>query len=259
LEACVRVLKLTIAYDGTAYVGWQRQQNGISIQALLEDALARIEGSPIVVMGAGRTDAGVHALGQVASVRIAHPIDTAPLRRALNAILPDDVRVLGVAEAPDDFHARFGARSKTYRYRIFTGDVVSPFERRYAWHIPHALDVGAMRAGAREIAGTHDFAAFRAAGTDTATTVRTIARLEITHAPPPMTAANDPHALAIAIEVEGDGFLRHMVRTIAGTLVEVGAGRRHPGSVAGTLNSKDRSQAGPTAPAQGLFLVRVSY
>lgn len=255
----MRVLKLTLAYDGTAYVGWQRQQNGISIQGLIEDALARIEGSAVVVTGAGRTDAGVHALGQVASVRLRHPIDRASLRRALNARLPDDVRVLDVVEARPDFHARFGARSKTYRYRIVTGDLVSPFERRYGWHVGQPLDVDAMVAAAGHLVGTHDFAAFRAAGSRTATTVRTIARLDITRARPSMAAAADPHAAVITLEIEGDGFLRHMVRTIAGTLVEVGAGRRDPPSVEATLASRDRAEAGPTAPPDGLFLVGVEY
>ena len=255
----MRTLKLTLAYDGTAFVGWQRQQSGISIQGLVEDAFARIEGSSVVVTGAGRTDAGVHAVGQVASVRVGHPIGVAPLQRALNAILPEEVRVLEVVEAPGDFHARFGARAKTYHYRIVTGYIVSPFERRYAWHVTQPLDIEAMRAAARPLVGTHDFAAFRAAGTETSTTVRTITRLDVTETAPPVAAVADPRARAIALEVDGDGFLRHMVRTIAGTLVEIGTGRRTPQSIVATLASKDRSEAGPTAPPWGLFLVRVEY
>src|SRR4051794_24117138 len=154
----MRTLKLTLAYDGTRFVGWQRQAAGESIQGLLEDALARFEGGPVTVHGAGRTDAGVHALGQVASVRVACRHDTATLTRALNAQLPEEVRVLAVEEADPEFHARFSARSKAYRYVIRNAAIATPFERAYVWHLPERLDVAAMREAAAMVVGTHDFA-----------------------------------------------------------------------------------------------------
>src|SRR5258705_7415760 len=156
----MRVLKLTLAYDGTRFVGWQRQAAGESIQGLLEEALARFEGAPVTVHGAGRTDAGVHARGQVASVEVTTPHDALSIQRGLNASLPPDVRVMTVEEAPAGFHARFGARSKTYRYVLNNSPVASPFDRAFAWHVPEPLDMGAMREAARALVGTHDFAAF---------------------------------------------------------------------------------------------------
>ena len=190
----MRVIKLTLAYDGTAYVGWQRQPNGRSVQALVEDALAPIEGGPVTVAGAGRTDAGVHALGQVASVELAATLEPATLARALNATLPADVRVLEAAEAPPGFHARFSAAGKTYRYQIRQARVVSPFEHRYVWHHPRALDVAAMARAADALVGRHDFAAFQAAGSDVATTVRTVtaARVEARPAGAPPDAGVAP-------------------------------------------------------------------
>src|SRR4029078_3985544 len=155
----MRVLEFTLAYDGTRYVGWQRQADGESIQGLLEEALARFEGGPVTVHGAGRTDAGVHALAQVAGVRAPCANDTATLTRALNAQLPEDVRVLTVEEEAADFHARFSARSKTYRYVIRNAPIAMPFERLYVWHLPERLDLNAMRDAAGLVAGTHDFAA----------------------------------------------------------------------------------------------------
>ena len=152
-----RTLKLVLAYDGTDLVGWQRQAAGVSVQARLEDALSAIEGAPVPVVGAGRTDAGVHALGQVASCRIDHPLPVARLASALNAMLPDDIRVLEVEEVDDAFHARYGARLKTYRYLLLNSAVVSPFERRYVWHVPQPLDVGAMAAGAGYLRGRTGF------------------------------------------------------------------------------------------------------
>jgi len=244
---------LTLAYDGTRLVGWQRQAAGESVQGLLEDALARFEGSPVVVHGAGRTDAGVHALGQVASVALACTHDVETLTRALNAQLPADVRVLRVEEVASGFHARFGARVKTYRYLLGAGGIAWPFDRAFVWHLPESLDFEAAQAGARALVGTHDFAAFQSTGSDAGTTVRTIARSE--WLPRDSPAGNR----LWAYEIAGDGFLRHMVRAIVGTLVEVGQGRRTVESVAALLAGGTRAQAGATAAPHGLFLVSVEY
>lgn len=246
----MRTLKLTVAYDGTEYVGWQRQGTGVSIQGLLEDALARFEGAPVAVHGAGRTDAGVHALGQVASaqVTVSHPADV--LARALNASLPADVRVMSVEDAAEGFHARFSARSKTYRYVIRNAPIVSPFERAHVWHIPERLDRAAMAEGAAALVGSHDFRAFRSVGGAVTSTTRAITRSEF-------IADSDPTHLVY--EIAGNGFLRHMVRTIIGTLVEVGRRQRAAASVSTLLQGGMRGDAGATAPAQGLFLVRVDY
>jgi tRNA pseudouridine38-40 synthase len=244
----MRTLKLTLAYDGARFVGWQRQAEGESIQGVLEDALARFEGTAVTVHGAGRTDAGVHALGQVASVRLTcgHGVET--LARALNAQFPEDLRVLAIEEAPPDFHARFSARAKTYRYQIRSGGVASPFDRGYVWNVPERLDVDAMRTAAQALIGRHDFAAFQSVGTTVPDGVRTIDRSDI-------RTEGD----LLLYEVTGDGFLRHMVRAIVGTLVEVGRGWRRADSIAALLAGGTRGQSGPTAPAHGLFLVRVDY
>jgi tRNA pseudouridine38-40 synthase len=252
-----RTIKLTLQYDGTEYVGWQRQAQGSSIQGLLEDALARIEGRAVTVTGAGRTDAGVHALGQVAGVVLDHGIDCVDLQRALNAMLPDAVRIVDAAEVGAGFHPRFDAASKTYRYVIVNAPVVSPFEVRYAWHVPVPLDVDRMREGLDALEGTHDFAAFQSAGSDVKTTVRTV-----TEAAVDAEAVAGPGALAgvrVSVTLSADGFLRHMVRAIAGTLVEVGTGRRGADEMVRILASRDRALAGRTAPARGLWLVRVTY
>jgi tRNA pseudouridine38-40 synthase len=245
----MRTLKLTLAYDGTRFVGWQRQAAGESIQGLLEDALARFEGGPVTVHGAGRTDAGVHALGQVASVRLACGHDTATLTRALNAQLPQDLRVLSVEEAAPDFHARFSARAKTYRYMIRNAAIAMPFERAYVWHVPETLDREAMQEAAALVAGTHDFAAFQSVGTETPGSVRTVLRSRIQEVEPTL----------LAYEVTGEGFLRHMVRALAGTLVEIGRGWRDAASMRDLLATGRRADAGATAPPQGLFLVAVDY
>lgn len=252
----MRTVKLTIAYDGTRYVGWQRQARGTSLQQLIEAALEAIEGRPVRVTGSGRTDAGVHALGQVASAELRHPLAAPDLLRAINARLPDDVRVLDVAEAPPGFNARFAARSKTYRYRILNSAVGDPFERRLAWRVPHDLDVGAMRTALGLLVGTHDFAAFRAVDSRPRSTERTILAASLWRGLE-HPAAQRPDVLVV--EITGTGFLRHMVRTIVGTLVEVGQGRRPAASVNEALAARDRRLAGPTAPAHGLFLVRVGY
>jgi tRNA pseudouridine38-40 synthase len=261
-----RTLKIVLAYDGTNLVGWQRQLAGVSVQARLEDALSAIEGVPVTVVGAGRTDAGVHALGQVASCRIDHPLPVARLVSALNAMLPADIRVLEVEEVDDAFHARYGARLKTYRYLLLNSAVASPFERRYVWHVPHALNVGAMAAGAGYLLGEHDFAALRAAGSATKTTVRRLTAATVREATSAevvggslaLQRAVGP-ARVVAFEFGGTGFLRHMIRNAVGTLVEIGLGKRQPAWMAEVLASGDRAQAGPTAPARGLFLVGVDY
>ena len=268
----MRTLKLTLSYDGSRLVGWQRQAEGESVQGVLEDALARFEGGPVTVHGAGRTDAGVHALGQVASVEVTFAHDPATLARALNAQLPDDVRVLAVEDAAPGFHARFDARSKTYRYCIRNGPVASPFERAFVWHVPQPLDVEAMRQAASRLLGRHDFSAFRSIGTHAPDAVRTLHASAVVETPGAVpwllsTATTSPSASrcssdggrVLTYEVTGDGFLRHMVRAIVGTLVEVGRGWRDPAQMDALLQSGDRARAGATAPAQGLFLVRVVY
>ncbi len=240
--------KLTIGYDGTDFVGWQRQANGVSIQGLLEEALAELDGRPVSVIGAGRTDAGVHARGQVASMQLRRDIETAALIRATNIRLPPSVRILDATLAGDDFHARFEARHKSYRYRIWNADVMSPFEQRYAWHVPIPLDADLMNDAAGLLTGTHDFAAFQGTGSDTQTTTRTVTMSRVVR-----------ESDLLFYDTAGEGFLRHMVRNIVGTLVEVGRRRRSPAWVADVLASRDRRGAGPTAPPQGLFLMAVAY
>lgn len=244
----MRTLKLTLAYDGTRFVGWQRQSAGESIQGLLEDALTRFEGAPVTVNGAGRTDAGVHALGQVASVRLTSTHDAATLVRGLNAQLPDDIRILTVEEQDERFHARFSARSKTYRYQILNAPIGSPFQRAYVWHLAEPLALGPMRRAAALLVGTHDFAAFRSAGRDVSTTIRTVTR-----------SGWYETSGTLNYEIAGDGFLRHMVRAVVGTLVEIGRGWRQPEDMAALLDGGTRAQAGATAPPHGLFLVSVDY
>jgi tRNA pseudouridine38-40 synthase len=248
----MRCLKLTLAYDGTNYVGWQRQPDGVSIQQLVEDACAPLAQLPAgeapAVAGAGRTDAGVHARGQVASVHLPTTLPPETLLRALNFRLPEDVRVVAVDDAAEGFHARFHATGKRYRYRVVTAQVRPPFDRWFVWHAPDVRDVDAMRRAAASLIGTHDFASFQGTGSETSDTIRTVRRLDICDAEG-----------QLVMDVEGDGFLRHMVRAMVGTLADVGAGRRAPESMAGVLAAKDRRAAGQTAPASGLTLMEVFY
>jgi tRNA pseudouridine38-40 synthase len=258
----VPTFKITVAYDGTNYVGWQRQALGTSIQGLIEDALRELDGRQVVLHGAGRTDAGVHALGQVASCALDRAIESGVLLRALNARLPPDVRILSAEEVAPDFHARFRARAKTYRYRIYNALVMSPLERHYAWHVFGPLDVEAMDTAARLLEGRHDFAAFQTSSGTTRTTERTVTRSRVAR----INLEQTGFAIGalrggdlVTYEITGDGFLRHMVRAMAGTLVEIGRGRWPIEEIRGILDSRDRGRAGPTAPAGGLFLVGVEY
>jgi tRNA pseudouridine38-40 synthase len=271
-----RTFQVTLSYDGTDFAGFQRQSNARSVQQVLEEALAPIEGRAVVVHGAGRTDSGVHALGQVASFRLTNPISTADLKQALNATFnatgSTDLRVTSVEEAPDDFNARFAARGKIYRYRIVNAELISPFERRFAWHVPRPLNLDAMRDASKALMGEHDFAAFQAAGGDVKTSVRTVTSSEWAEEPlDPVTgqalSASSGQAAStgsgpsrvLTYEIAGNGFLKYMVRSIVGTLIEIGYGRREPDSVQALLKSGERAKIGQTAPAHGLYLVRVDY
>lgn len=243
-----RTLKLTIAYDGTAFAGWQMQGNQRTVQGVVEDALRAFDGERVVVHAAGRTDAGVHAAGQVISFRLKSNITAGALQRALNVTLPGDVRVMLSDEAPDSFNARFNPQRKTYRYAIYTGAVVPPQIRHYVWHVPQRLDLDAMNAAAAVLIGEHDFSAFQASGGDVITSRREVwvSRL----------ARGEDQ---IMYEITGSGFLKQMVRNIAGTLVDIGKGRRVVDDMRRILDSRDRAQASATAPAHGLTLWAVEY
>lgn len=247
----MRHIRLIVEYDGTALCGWQRQANGPTVQGHLEDALGKLLDHPAAVVGASRTDAGVHARGQVASFRTERAIPLHGVRRGLNSLLPPAIAIAAAAEVADDFHPRFSATGKHYRYLVFTRDARAPRWRDRAWHHPGSLDLAAMRHAAACLIGEHDFAAFRAAGCTARTTRRRIDNVAI---------AEDPADPAlIGVDVRGNAFLRNMVRIVVGTLVEVGAGRRPIEQVAEILASRDRTRAGITAPAHGLELVSVAY
>ena len=241
-------LKLMIQYDGTAYAGWQTQPNGPTVQAAVERAVEGVEGSRRVVHGAGRTDAGVHALGQVAHVDVEKPLAPEVWLRALNANLARDIRITGAEAVDTEFHARMSATNKLYRYRVWTAPVVSPFERLYVTHAPRRHDLDKMREAAGLLVGRHDFEAFTVADRETKTSVRELRRLDVGEDGPVLT-----------ISAEADGFLRAMVRTLAGTLLAVGDGRMEPERAGRALAEKRRELAGATAPAPGLTLVRVDY
>lgn len=254
--------KITLAYDGVGFAGWQRQDALRTVQGELEVALARIEGQAVNVAGAGRTDAGVHAAGQVASVRLTKAIAGDDLRRALNALLDDDVRVRAVEEMPLRFNARIYATRKTYHYWIWNGRLMPPLARRTVWHVPQPLDLDAMARAARLFEGTHDFVALQARGARVKTTTRTITMSRIGNVPVgdwPWALPSDGGSTLLRYETSGTGFLRHMVRTMAGTLVDVGRGRRGLEDVEAVVSSHTRARAGQTAPPQGLVLWSVDY
>jgi len=244
----MRVL-LTIEYDGTKYAGWQRQNNAMSIQQILEEAIEHAMGQQVSVTGAGRTDSGVHALGQCAHFDIETTIPADKIAFALNLVLPEDIRIRESGKVKDDFHARKNAVGKHYRYIIFNSTHDCAINRHYCTHVRYPLDVEAMKAAAKHIQGTHDFACFQAAGsTEMKSTVRTVTEITVNKA-----------GEYIYLDVKGTGFLYNMVRIIAGTLLEVGKGRRKADSIPALLESCDRNNAGPTAPAKGLTMVSVSY
>lgn len=241
----MRQVRLVVEYDGTTLCGWQRQLNGPTVQGHLEAALATLLQHAAPVTGASRTDAGVHARGQVATFWTERTIPLHGIRRGTNNLLPDAIAIREASEAPDGFHARFSASGKHYRYTILARPDRSPRWRDRAWHHALPLDRDAMRAAAALLVGRHDFSALRAANCHARTTIREIRRLEV---------LDD-----LTVVVEATAFLKHMVRNIVGTLVEVGHGRRAPGSIASLLESRDRTLAGPTAPPHGLVLDEVFY
>ncbi|HEX3694562.1 MAG TPA: tRNA pseudouridine(38-40) synthase TruA [Polyangia bacterium] len=243
-----RNLRFLIEYDGTDFAGWQRQPGQRTVQGAIEDAIAAMTGETVLVRGAGRTDAGVHAAGQVANLTLEAAIPTLGLLRGLNSILPPDIALLDVAEAPADFDARFSARGKIYRYQVWNHLVRSPLRARRSWHYRGKLDLDIMRAAAQALCGEHDFRAFRASDCERRTTVRVVRRLEV-----------DCLENLLSLEVEATAFLKNMVRILVGTLVDIGRGRIAPTIIARMLETGDRTIGGVTAPPQGLTLVKVFY
>lgn len=246
-----RNVKLTVAYDGTDYYGFQDQNDPSlpTIQSRLEQAIAVVTKVSHRINGSGRTDAGVHALGQVVNFRTTASIPTDRFVPALNSVLPRDIVVTEAEEVPLDFHARFSAKRKTYRYWIETGKVPNVLRRRYSHFVSVPLNLDRLKQAAQRLVGEHDFASFQASGSNVKTTVRRIYRLDVT---------SNPDGL-IEIEVEANGFLYNMVRIIVGTLIEVGRGKLAPEEIDDILAARDRNAAGPTAPPQGLCLLRVDY
>ncbi|HMU39291.1 MAG TPA: tRNA pseudouridine(38-40) synthase TruA [Pseudomonadota bacterium] len=243
--------RLSICYDGTDFCGWQRQKNGPSVQAVLEEALSSLCKEPVSCQGAGRTDSGVHALGQVVSIKLSRAFPEKALLYGTNNHLPKSVVVLSAELVSDDFDARHSASGKLYRYQIWNRKIRSPLHDRTHWHVSVPLDLLRMQEAATVLLGKHDFRAFRASTCDRHNTVRTMKRIDV------FSSMQEP--ASVYIEVEGTAFLRNMVRIFSGTLVAVGKGQMTAEQVRQALASGARSQAGSTAPAHGLLLVRVDY
>ncbi len=244
----MRNLKLTIAYDGTNYQGWQAQSTGSTIQGVLEGKISRITSESVRLHAAGRTDAGVHALQQVANFTTSHNIPTPSLAKALNSMLPDDIVINDIEEVEPDFQARYRAKSKKYIYRFLQQPRPSPFERQYAWHIRKPLDIDKMRQAAQSLLGEHHFGSFQGSGCNARNPVKNIHQLDF-----------QENCQILSFSIKASGFLRHMVRNIVGTLVDVGQNKLAPAELETILAAKDRTKAGPTAPPQGLFMAEVEY
>ena len=245
-----RNFKLTIEYDGTAYHGWQRQNDAPTVQGTIEAALKTMTGRPVTIIGSGRTDAGVHALNQVANFFVDTKLTSDIFTIGLNSLLPGDIVIKDCASVDETFHARHDAWSKVYDYRILNRSIPAALFRQYAWHIRKDLDLEGIRTSVLCLNGRHDFSAFEGAGSPRLHSVRTVIDASLT--------GKDMHGY-VAFSIEADGFLRHMVRNIVGTLVDVGLGKITPEVFEDILKSKDRKQAGITAPAHGLFLREVKY
>ncbi|MCE5316402.1 MAG: tRNA pseudouridine(38-40) synthase TruA [Parachlamydia sp.] len=243
--------KMTIAYDGTRYCGWQIQPNGVSIQSKIQDALQVALKAPHSIVGSGRTDAGVHARGQVAHFSPHEEIDLYPLHAALNGLLPADIRIKSLEEADSSFHAQYSAISKTYHYHLFLDRVMDPFQRLYTYQVRRKIDLSLLQQAADCFVGTHDFTTFANeahAGSASRDPIRTLKRLDLV-----------PEEGGIRLELEADGFLYKMVRNIVGTMLEVASGKRYLPEIAQLFDKKDRRQAGKAVPPQGLFLIKVDY
>ena len=245
----MRNIKLLIEYDGTDYSGWQIQPKGPTIQGMIEEKLSVLTGEMIRLIGSGRTDAGAHAFGQVANFKTQSKMDVGSIQRAMNSLLPPDIVIRKVEMVDEKFNARRNARSKVYEYQILNRPLRSALHPGYAWHIPQRLDLDSMKIAARSLLGEHDFSSFRSVGTPTRTAVRRVIRAE-------WKKGRDGH---IRFEIEASGFLKQMVRAIVGTLTEVGRGKVSVEEFRKILDAKDRKEAGPTAPARGLFLKEVKY
>lgn len=245
----MRNIKLTIEYDGSSYHGWQIQPDLRTIQGVMREKIAQITQGDVNLIGAGRTDAGVHALGQVANFQTESAIDLIALQRGLNSLLPPDIVITEVEEVEEEFHARFSARSKVYEYHILNRSYPSALLRANAWFIPYKLDLPSMRKCGKLLIGSHDFSSFRASGDESRHSIREIIHLEI----------EKRQDNLIVLTIEANAFLREMVRSIVGTLVDVGRGKTSFSEFKEIFGAHDRRKAGMTAPAQGLFLVEVTY
>jgi tRNA pseudouridine38-40 synthase len=252
----MRNLKIVLAYDGSEFSGWQVQPDAATIQGALASAIGRVTGEKVLPQGSGRTDAGVHALAQVASFATESPIPAQNLLKALNDILPPSVRVLEATEAPFEFHARKSAHAKTYRYRIFRGPICAPFLARYVWHYPYPLDEAAMRQAAGFVIGEHDFTSFAAVDPERGREDETISNVRRVFA---STWERGREEEELVYTVRGSGFLHHMVRNLVGTFVLAGKNTLKPEDITEILAARNRSAAGATAPASGLYLVSVEY
>jgi tRNA pseudouridine38-40 synthase len=250
----MRNLKLILSYDGSEFSGWQVQPDAATIQGALASAIGRITGEKVLPQGSGRTDAGVHALAQVATFVTEATVPTANFVKALNDILPDSIRVLEASEVSAEFHARKSAKSKTYRYRVLRSPICSPFLARYVWHFPYPLDEAAMESGAAIVVGEHDFTSFAAVDPE-----RGRDESEISNVRTIMSSGWTREGGEFIYTVRGSGFLHHMVRNLVGTFVLVGKGTLSNEDLSQILGARDRSAAGPTAPASGLCLVEVEY